>query len=172
MSDSSPNPFTITTVEDSTSQVAEFTRQMNEVINAIDKPVGDRIAALARMKAHFMPLLFQEAIAVNPSADRSVVIARAMHGIRDLTNMLVKKRELELSEEVDLHNPKFQIVLRWFVETVEQTLREDHQLPADKVNIFLDNLSGRLVDWEETCNKRLKGVAFKALSEIENPFKR
>jgi hypothetical protein len=141
---------------------------LSEVMGG-DLPLGDKMDKILEVNAIIIPELFREFSSSMPSIDKSMIGSRILSAVKDMSGVLLKKRETEVSEEVNPNSPKFQAIFVWFIEVFKMVL--DRQgLDTIQINNIFSDLSTELTGWEERISKRLKGLSVKALDEVKNPL--
>lgn len=169
----SKKSFTPTYVNRRTDE--EVSKDLNDLKTCLSKVMGgdltfnDKMDKILEMNAIIIPEMFREFSSSMPSADKSVVGSRILSAIKDIGSVLIKKRETESSEDIDLSSPKFQMVFTWIIELFKLVL--DRQgLDSIQINNIFTDLSSELVGWEEKITKKLKGLSAKVLKEVKNPL--
>lgn len=150
-------------------ELPDFLNGQLAKLNDRDMPLPAKLDTLAETLTAIIPLQVGEALAKVPSEARSVALSRALAGLREVTNVLKTKRDVENSDEINPYSPKFQIVFGWFFDVVHHCLVEQG-LDEIAINNLFAKLSVELVGWEEKIEKRLRGVAGRALENLENPL--
>ena len=140
-----------------------------EVVNNPHSTYDEKFNTLIQLNTLILPFAFQELSAQIPNPDRSVIASRICTALKDATSILMKKRETELTEEINPDSPKFQKSFEWFIEVVRASM-EEAGVDSTTMNNVFNVMSNRLQGWEQMILKSLKGVSSKALSEVENPF--
>jgi hypothetical protein len=128
-----------------------------------------RLDSILKVNSLIIPLLFSEMLSDSPDIYRSMVASKVITAIKETGKLLIKKREIELVDEINLNSPKFQLVFGWFLEVINGVLKKQGMNELQLNSIFQE-LSLELSDWEDRVMKKLKGLSSKALDEIENPF--
>ncbi len=150
-------------------ELPDFLNVQLSKINDKDLSLPAKLDTLAETLSAIVPLQIGESLAKVPSEARSVALSRAMAGLREITNVLKTKRDVENSDEINPYSPKFQIVFGWFFDVFHHTLTEQG-LDEIAINNIFAKLSVELVGWEEKIEKRLRGVAGRALENLTNPL--
>lgn len=167
------NPFEDNSFQESDRQKNEEARaKFEEGISAVNSdtlPFERKLDKLIDLNNMVLPYLFKELYARYPNADRSVVGARICIALKTATDILIKKRESEVSEEINPDSPKFQKAFEWFIEVVRASM-EEAGMDSVAINNTFNVMANRLQGWENLVSKSLKGVSSKALSEVQNPF--
>lgn len=128
-----------------------------------------KMNCILQMNAIIIPKLLWELNNPVPDVDRTMIASRTISSIKELGNTLMKSREIELSDDINLNSPKFQAVLGWFMDLFNEIL-ERHDINNMKKNEIFNDLSIELSGWEDRIMKKLKGASSKALKGIKNPF--
>lgn len=149
-------------------KVAKFNEDL-ACLNQKDMPYSQKLDLLLALQTQVVPLIFQELAAPIPSVDRSVIASRACISLKEAAAIIIKKREAELSDELNPESPKFQMAFYWFLELVHQTIQELNVDPTITNNVF-NLLSQKLAGWEALLAKSMKGLSLKALEQTKNPF--
>lgn len=143
----------------------------NHIENIIDPslPVEKKLDSVVKMMAMNLPQQFNETLSDVPNVDRSIISNRLIASLKDIVTILVKRKEIEVSEEINPESLKFQKAFEWFVEAVHSAMVE---AGADStvINNTFNVLANKLQGWEFMISKQLKGVSSKALDSIDNPF--
>ena len=139
------------------------------IVNNNKTSYEQKLDKLIDLNTMVLPFLFKELYARNPNAERSVVGSRICIALKAATEILIKRRESEVSEEINPENPKFQKAFEWFIEVVRASM-EEAGMDSTSINNTFNVMANRLQGWEALIAKSLKGVSCKALSEVENPF--
>lgn len=155
-------------IEAARRTLEELNRNLDR-IRSKESTFDDKMDSIVTMLAAIMPEVYKEMISIAPNVDRSLIASRAISAIKDTASMLMKRRDIEVSEEVDVNNPKFQIVFSWFMDIFHTSLVEQGVDDILISNVFND-LALKLAGWEDIVNKRLKGVSAKALANVKNPL--
>ena len=134
-----------------------------------DMSFSQKMNAILKMNAIIIPEFFRELTSSMPSVDKSMIASKAISAIKDTGNFLIKKRETEMSEDINLNSPKFQLIFTWFMELINEILMRQG-LNTLQVNNIFNDLSLELTGWEDKILKRLKGLSSKALDEVKNPL--
>ena len=167
------NPFEDNSFQESDRQKNEEARaKFEEGISAVNSdtlPFERKLDKLIDLNNMVLPYLFKELYARYPNADRSVVGARICIALKTATDILIKKRESEVSEEINPDSPKFQKAFEWFIEVVRASM-EEAGMDSVAINNTFNVMANRLQGWENLVSKSLKGVSSKALYEVQNPF--
>lgn len=150
-------------------QTLENMTSLLSQINDKDLPYQSRIESLQLLTTTLVPTLFQELLSEAPNVERSIVASRALMAIKASSDLMTRKREAEISDELNPYSPKFQLAFGWIVETFYNVL-QNQGLEDLQVNSIFNDLAVSLTGLEDKLEKRLKGVASKALAQLENPF--
>lgn len=131
---------------------------------------ADKMEAIAVATAHLSSLLFNEAVAKNPNVDRSIVISRLLISLRDISKVIKDKRDIEVSDEINIRSEKFQLVFGWFMDMIHEVLSR-HTHPTVLSNIFND-LATVLGGWEDSIERKMKSVNAKTIraGALDSPF--
>lgn len=147
---------------------SEFMNGLKEISDPAI-PFDKKLDTAVRLNSQVLPYLFKELSAQKPNADRSAVGARMCTVLKNVTDIIVKKKESEVSEEINPDSPKFQKAFEWFIETVRVSM-EEAGVDSISINNTFNVMVNRLQGWEQMVSRSLKGVTSKAMSEVENPF--
>ncbi len=134
-----------------------------------DTPFNKKMDCILKMNAIIIPKLLWELNNPVPDLDRTTIAARTISAIKETGNILLKSREVELSDDINLNSPKFQAVLGWFIDLFHEVL-ERHDIGNIKKNEIFNDLTIELSGWEDRMMKKLKGASSKALRGIKNPL--
>lgn len=132
-------------------------------------PLPQRLDVAAKLQSSLLPLLLAEALANSPNDARSVAVSRLQHGLKEVISVLKTKRDIENSDDLNPHSPKFSMVFGWFFDMVHQALVAQGVSEVAVNNVFA-KLAMDLAGWEDKIEKRLRGVSGKALDSVTNPF--
>lgn len=147
-------------------------QKLNQYIKEIqggDLNFSAKMDNLLKMNGLVIPELFRELTSAMPNLDKSNIASKVIGAVKDTGQILIKKREIESTEEINPNSPKFQLVFGWIIELFNMILEKQDLKPIQINNIFND-LSLELVGWEDKVLRRLKGLSSKALDKIENPL--
>ena len=147
---------------------SEFLKGLEE-INDTNVSYDRKLEIVVKLNSQVLPSMFRELFAQKPNADRSMVGSRMCMALKNMTDVIVKKRETEVSEEINPDSPKFQKAFEWFIETVRVSM-EEAGMDSTSINNTFNVMANRLQGWEQMINRSLRGVSSKAMSEVENPF--
>lgn len=142
-----------------------------KTINDPNIPLPQRLETIAQTMGLLLPLQIAEGTSARPSVPRSVVLARLMMNLKAIESTLTKKRDIEITDELNPYSPKFQQAFGWFIELFHANL-EKEGLDSVQINNVFAALMSDLVGWEDRLEKRLRGVSGKALQMLDNPFVR
>jgi len=134
-----------------------------------DKSVQDSLTEIANIKADILPCLLRELLSSAPNPDVSVTVSRANMALKEIANLIVKRREMELSEAINPKSPRFQKAFYMFIELFYQTLVENN-IDETQLNNIFNSFSTKLTGWEDAIENSLKGVSTTALDQVKNPF--
>lgn len=151
--------------------VKNLTESLKSISEKEDAEFADKINFLLAGMVSLVPVLLQELKPDKLEIDvkKSEHVMRINSMLKDISASLYKKREFEAKEEIDVNHPKIQAVLSWVMEGVFDSMKEVGISDTLK-NAFLHNFSVKMVGFEETSNKKLKGVSFSKLDAVENPL--
>jgi len=147
-------------------------RDVPENIRKINDPATElsvKIELISKTMSQLIVPLMSEALSAAPNADRSIVFSRILMFLRGMSEQLNKKREVEESDDINVHSAKFQKIFGWFMDIVYVTMEEQKVDPIHLNNIF-NALHDKFVGWEDKVSKNLQGISGKALNKVENPF--
>lgn len=153
-------------------QAAEAQQRVERILVELRDPDASfqqRLDKLVEVQSLIMPQLVAEIFATRPNVGRSVIISRTAMAIRDISNMIIKKREAEVADDLNPYSPKFQASFGWIIELFYMVVAKQGLDQIQISNLFND-LATELVGWEDKLDKRLKGVSSKALDQLNNPF--
>jgi len=153
---------------DAAEKLAAFRKDI-ERLNDASLPYNEKLDLIIELKTRIVPLVFQELYSSFPNAEISLIASRAAFALKEAAAIIIKKRESEVSDEINPFSPKFQKAFYWIIELFHQTLIENNCDAITTNNIFT-TLSSKLLGWEEVLAKQLKTVSSKALEKVENPF--
>lgn len=140
-----------------------------ERLNNPNMPYNEKLDLIIDLKTRIVPLVFKELYSAFPNSDISLIASRASFALKEAAAIIIKKRESEVSDEINPFSPKFQKAFYWLIELFHQVLVENGCDEITVKNIF-SALSGKLLGWEEVVAKQLKSISSKALEKVENPF--
>lgn len=130
----------------------------------------DSITRLFKIQKMLIPAVIDQLKNPVNNLFKTRVLDRINAFIKTTLDTLIKAQELTIKEEIDLTNPKVQLVFSWFIDSIAESLTE---LDLDKQRFF-ENFSTKLIGWETNCSKKLSKVSLKALSQsstqLENPL--
>jgi hypothetical protein len=174
-----PNPFV---VDDKLKKIAarnqvppdaqeklEAFQKDIERLNDPNMPYNEKLDLIIELKTRIVPLVFKELYASFPNPEISLIASRASFALKEAAAIIIKKRESEVSDEINPFSPKFQKAFYWLIELFHQTLVENGCDEITVNNVF-STLSSKLLGWEEIIAKQLKSISSKALEKVENPF--
>ncbi|MFA5071036.1 MAG: hypothetical protein WC511_01545 [Candidatus Pacearchaeota archaeon] len=130
---------------------------------------NEKLDLIIDLKTRIVPIVFAELFQEKPNADISLIASRASFALKEAASIIIKKRETEVTDDINPYSPKFQKAFFMFIELFHKVMMENG---ADEIminNVF-GSLSRVLLGWEEQVVKSLKSVSSKALEKIENPF--
>lgn len=153
------------------ASVKDFSSALKGLASADDATFADKINSIIGGMIVLVPVLLNE---LDPekteiNVKKSEQVMRVNSVLKDITSSLYKKREFELKEEIDVNHPKIQKVMEWMIEAILDSLK-DVGVNKELISAFVHNFSVRMVGFEESSNKKLKGVSFSKLETIENPL--
>lgn len=154
--------------EKSKELLVEFNANLAE-INRRDLPYQQKLDLIIEMQTKTCPLIFQQLLSPAPNVDISVIASRTSILLKDISQLIIKKRKTEVAEDINVSSPKFQLIFGWFLELFSRTLHENKVNEVEVSNIF-SSLANNLVGWEDRIQKGLKGLSNKALTRAKNPF--
>jgi len=129
----------------------------------------EKLDLFIKLNSKIIPVTFEELISPVPNADRSIIAYRASSILKDMSSIIIKKKEIEVTDDINPESPRFQMIFGWFLQLFHKVLL-DNKIDQVIVNNVFDSLSSELMDWESTIKKRLKGLSSKAVQRMENPF--
>ena len=138
-------------------------------LNDPNLPYNEKLDLIIELKTRIVPIVFKELYANFPNSDISLIASRASFALKEAAAIIIKKRESEISDEINPFSPKFQKSFYWIIELFHQTLVENGADEITTNNVFT-SLSTKLLGWEEVLAKQLKSISAKALEKVENPF--
>jgi len=145
-----------------------FTEKMM-LLNSDQIPYQQKLDIVVDLNTIITPLMFKQLVSPMPSVDFSVIASRTNIALKDISAVIIKKRDAEVADEINLESPKFQLVFTWFMEVFSDVLSRNDIEETAKNNIFTD-LSTALLGFEEICQKRLKGASKSAMASATNPL--
>jgi len=134
-----------------------------------DTSFQDKMDEVLKMNATIVPYIFQELTSDFPDLDRAAVASKAMSSIKEICNVIIKKRDMEISDDINPNSAKFQAVFGWFMELIHDVISRQG-LDTIQINNIFSEISIELSGWEEIILKKLKGLSAKALAEVKNPL--
>jgi hypothetical protein len=140
-----------------------------ERLNDPNMPYNEKLDLIIELKTRIVPLVFKELYASFPNPEISLIASRASFALKEAAAIIIKKRESEVTDEINPFSPKFQKAFYWLIELFYTVLMENGVEEISRNNIFT-NLSTKLLGWEEVIAKQLKSISSKALDKVENPF--
>lgn len=153
---------------DAKERLESFQRDI-EKLNDPNLPYNEKLDLIIELKTRIVPLVFNELYKPFPNPEISLIASRASFALKEAAAIIIKKRESEVSDEINPFSPKFQKAFYWIIELFHQTLIENGCDEITTNNIFT-SLSTKLLGWEEILAKQLKSISAKALEKVENPF--
>lgn len=147
----------------------ELIKKCLKAIMGPDLSFNQKMDKILEVNTLVIPELFREFTSSMPSVDKSMVGVRILSAIKDLSSIILKKREAEMAEEINPNSPKFQLIFSWFIEVLNAVL-ERQGLDIIQINNIFNDLSSELNGWEDKIIKRLRGVSAKALDQVKNPL--
>lgn len=138
-------------------------------LNDPNLPYNEKIDLIIELKTRIVPIVFGELFKSFPNPEISLIASRASFALKEAAAIIIKKRESEVSDEINPFSPKFQKAFYWIIELFHQTLVESGADEITTNNVFTA-LSTKLLGWEEILSKQLKSISAKALEKVENPF--
>ena len=162
------NPFTQkkdNRAEEIKSQFSElFEELMNDAV-----PFEDKMKSLLRMQSSTVPALIDELESNEPNVDRSTVAYQILKFLKETREIIIKKREVETSEDINPYAPKFQKVFEFFIELIYEVM-VSQETSSIEVSNFFTALAVKIAGWEEEVIKHIKGISSKNLNKLSNPF--
>ena len=140
-----------------------------EKLNDPNMPYNEKLDLIIDLKTRIVPVVFKELYSNFPNPDISLIASRASFALKEAAAIIIKKRESEVTDEINPFSPKFQRAFYMFIELFHKTLQENNVDDITTNNVF-NTLSTKLLGWEEQLVKSMKSVSSKALEKIENPF--
>lgn len=153
---------------DAQEKLAAFQADI-EKLNNPNMPYNEKLDLIIELKTRIVPLVFKELYASFPNPEISLIASRASFALKEAAAIIIKKRESEVTDEINPFSPKFQKAFYWIIELFHQVLTENGVDEITTNNVFT-NLSTKLLGWEEILAKQLKSISAKALDKVENPF--
>jgi len=153
---------------DAADKLAAFQADI-EKLNNPNMPYNEKLDLIIELKTRIVPLVFKELYASFPNPEISLIASRASFALKEAAAIIIKKRESEVTDEINPFSPKFQKAFYWIIELFHQVLVENGVDEITTNNVFT-NLSTKLLGWEEVIAKQLKSISAKALEKVENPF--
>lgn len=130
----------------------------------------ESINKLVDIQKLIVPTLLTELKNPSHSLFKTRVLDRFASMINQMLTATIKLREFEIKEEVDINNPKIQLLFTWFIDIIKDSLEE----ASLDTKAFFDLFSSKLIGWEEKSSKKLSKLSFKAIQQnqdIDNPLK-
>lgn len=155
-------------------QLVQARRNVQELIDQIindadgDGDVEAMLNRIIKLNGLLIPIQLKEAVAQVPNEARSVAASRTLQSIKDLHGILLKKHQIQTSDDFNSWSPRAKAVWSWMIELFFE-IASKHLGEQEISNIF-NELASRLVGWEESVDKRLKGVPVKMLPMLRSPF--
>lgn len=158
-------------IDDFDSSIVTLENAISEIIIDKQSDFGDKIDAITLGQASLLALSLRD-LSPDPRDhfNRAPKVNQVNAMLKTLQDSLYRKRELEGKEEIDVSHPKIQKVLGWLVEMVLESMRDLGYDESTRLALQ-HTLSTKIVGFEEAANKKLKGVAFPDLDDLENPLK-
>ena len=161
----------------SDSEKSDLDAQVDQLIALVEAELDTQegqdtdqtIKSLIRIQKIIAPYLLNQLRCRSRNLYQTRVLDRFSSIINQTISSTTKLREFELKEEVDVSNPKIQLLFSWFIDVIKDSLEESN---LDK-KAFFDVFSSKLVGWEEKASKKLSKLTFKAIQqnkEIQNPL--
>ncbi len=140
-----------------------------EKLNDANMPYNEKLDLIIDLKTRLVPVVFKELYTNFPNPDISLIASRASFALKEAAAIIIKKRESEITDEINPFSPKFQKAFYMFLELFHKVLQEN-SVDEITINNIFSTMSTKLLGWEEVLNKSLKSISSKALEKIENPF--
>nr|DAX81718.1 MAG TPA: hypothetical protein [Bacteriophage sp.] len=158
-------------LDDFKESVNKLTESLTQITNSESVKFGDKVDHIMNGMIALVPVLLNELNPENIKIDeaKSNQVMRVNSLLQSIQNSLYKKREIEIKEEVDVTHPKFQKVIEFIVDGALQSLQNINVHP-DTQAAFIHDFSLRMVGFEDTMNKKLKGLSFQDLDTVTNPL--
>lgn len=149
----------------------KLTKAVMALLEKLEKSdsVDMQLNTVIALESKILAPLFDEFVAVAPNPDRSTIGAKFAAVLKHIATLIITRREMHVSEEVNPHAPKFQVIFTWFLEVIQDIMVEE-QFDQITIDNFFNKLSQRLAGWEGIIEKRLKGLSSKALDQVTNPL--
>lgn len=163
-----PTNISEITPEEAQRNLDTLQEHLNKVAKK-DLSFKDKLDEIIKLNTIIISQFVRELVSPMPNTDKSIIATNAIRAIKETGLILIKKHESEVSEEIDLNSPKFQLIFGWFIELIRGVL-EEQGLNTLQINNIFSSLSLKLSGWEDKIVKRLKGISSKALSEVKNPL--
>lgn len=175
-----PNPFISDPLKKKISKVARaldpeaakklesFKKDLDK-LNDVNLPYNEKLDLIIDLKTRIVPVVFKELFEEDPNPDISLIASRASFALKEAAAIIIKKRESEVTDDINPFSPKFQKAFFMFIELFHKVSIENG-LDEITVNNIFSSLSTKLLGWEEQIVKSMKSVSSKALEKIENPF--
>lgn len=71
-----------------------------------------------------------------------------MKALKDLADLLIKQKESDRSDELDLKSPRFQAVFRVWMDFFNDAM-EQSGIPSEKMDLVFQNMKANMIDWEK-----------------------
>lgn len=153
---------------DAKERIDSFQKDI-ERLNDPNLPYNEKLDLIIELKTRIVPIVFKELYENFPNPEISLIASRASFALKEAAAIIIKKRESEVSDEINPFSPKFQKAFYWIIELFHQTIVENGCDEITTNNVFT-TLSTKLLGWEEVLAKQLKSISSKALEKVENPF--
>ena len=161
----------------SDSEKDQLNKKIDDLISSVKSELeiseqsdtDSSIKKLIKIQKIVAPYLLEQLKNSSCNLYQTRVLDRFASVLNQMISSAVKMREFEIKEEVDVSNPKIQLLFSWFIDIIKDSLEESGQ---DK-KAFFDVFTSKLINWEEKANKKLSKTSFKAIQQnqnIENPL--
>jgi len=124
--------------------VLETQEDFNKIIDVAHKKMAKSIAVMEEEMLQEIPneLKFSAASKMNAA-------------IKNLTSSVLSQKQATVEEHLNLHSPKMQMVFAFFMNEVYDSFKMCG-FDKESQDLFFRTLSGKLVGWVETMQKKLK----------------
>ncbi|HEC66048.1 MAG TPA: hypothetical protein ENI23_12205 [bacterium] len=129
----------------------------------------DKMHSLVGLIKEIIPTLVTEVNSIAPNVDRSVVSARLIIAFNNIAKILEAQRAAELTEEINVRSPKFQLIFGWFLELTHDIM-VSQGVEGTQINNVFNSLALELGGWEDKIEKSLKGIKGKAIEQVRSPW--
>jgi hypothetical protein len=162
------NPFT-QKEDDGIEKLKNEHAELSKKLMSDEVSFEDKMKLLLQMNSKTFPSLIDELKAMEPNVDRSTVAYQILKFHKEMREIVIKKREVEISDEINPYAPKFQFAFESFAELFHAVMISQG-IDEIEINNFFMALAGEIAGWEEVLIKAVKGISSKTVSKLHNPF--